>query len=546
MKWWGWGAEDKTFALENRPELLALLEELVGPIATDRLPAVPLDQVRLPDPAGPDSMRAVWEALLGSSQVVTERLTRIKRSLGKSYPDLVRVRRGRIDHAPDAVLFPQDPEQVEAVLRIAAERNIAVVPFGGGTSVVGGVEPRRGQGTAAVTLDLTRLSRVVDLDEKSDIARLQAGLYGPALEAALREKGYTLQHFPQSFEFSTLGGWIATRSAGQASTKYGKIEDMVLGLDLIAPVGIIKTNPAPASATGPGVHQMLIGSEGIFGVIVEAQVKVHKIPAVQQYRGLLFKSFESGVAALRAIAATSVRPAVLRLSDREETRISLALRGRPGSVIESIKQDLGWRYLMKKGYGNGCLMLVGLEGDDDEVGYQARTVGSLCRRFEGFDIGAGPGKKWLQSRFELPYLRDDLLDRRVLVDTLETATSWRHLLTLYAAVKDALTQAIAARGLKGLVMMHISHVYPTGASLYFTFACRQAQGMELEQWQEIKKAATDAIMANHGTLSHHHGIGADHAPWLAQEHGPLVIRGLRALKATLDPCGIMNPGKLLI
>ncbi|MBI1748778.1 MAG: FAD-binding oxidoreductase [Acidobacteria bacterium] len=547
MKWWGWGAEDITFALEGRTELLNLLEECIGPVGTEKTPPIPLDQIRLPEPATPDDLPSKFESLLGAAQISTDRLVRLKHSLGRSYTDLLRLRQGQIDRAPDLVLFPRSPTDIETALRLATENHVSVVPFGGGTSVVGGVEALRGNAAAgAITLDLANLNRVIDVDEKSDVAIMQAGLSGPALEAALREKGYTLQHFPQSFEFSTLGGWIATRSAGQASTKYGKIEDMVLGLSMVTPVGSITTKAAPAAANGPSMNQWLIGSEGIFGIITEAQLKVYRIPATQNYRGLLFKTLYDGLAAVRAIAAAQIHPAVLRLSDMEETKLSMALKGKPTSFAESLKQDLGWRYLQRKGYGWGCLMLLGLEGHEKEVAHQCRSALAIARRYDGFDLGRGPGRKWLKSRFELPYLRDDLLDRRVLVDTLETATTWRNVLPLYHALTDTLTQVIGAAGRKALVMAHISHVYSTGASLYFTFACRQCAGAELEQWRQIKQAATDCIMANHGVLSHHHGIGADHAPWLEQEHGPLAMQAMRAVKQTLDPQGIMNPHKLLL
>jgi alkyldihydroxyacetonephosphate synthase len=391
-----------------------------------------------------------------------------------------------------------------------------------------------------VSLDLRRLDRIVDIDRQSLTATLEAGLFGPELERRLAAEGLTLGHFPQSFEFSTVGGWVATRSAGQASTGFGRIDELVEGVTCVAPAGRVEARAQPASAAGPRLRELLVGSEGALGVISSATLRVRPAPAARLYEGWSFKSFAEGIEAFRVMEQAEASPDIARLSDEEETRIALTM-GSSGSTFER----LGRAYLRLRGHEGGCLAIAGYEGDDDHVARRRERTAALLRAGGGLLLGRNPGESWARGRYAAPYLRDELLSRGVLVETLETATSWSGLAALYRGVAGALRDSLGARGTPPIVMCHVSHLYPSGASLYFTFFARQQAGEELEQWRAAKKAASDAIVANGGTITHHHAIGRDHLPWMRHEVGETGLELLRAAKERLDPAGIMNPGKLL-
>jgi alkyldihydroxyacetonephosphate synthase len=415
-----------------------------------------------------------------------------------------------------------------------------VVPFGGGTSVVGGVEPLRGGFSSVVSLDLERLDSL-SVDRRSLLATFGAGLRAPRAEARLNGRGLTLGHFPQSYELASIGGYVATRSAGQASTGYGRIDKLVRGVRMVAPAGEVVVKPFPASAAGPALRELVVGSEGALGVITEATLAVRPLPSARVYEGWSFRSFAEGAEAFRELEQAHASPDVARLSDEEETRLALALSS-SGSLFERA----GLAYLRARGHAGGCLVIAGFEGaSSDEVSARQRRAGAVLARCGGLRLGARPGEAWLRGRYNGPYLRDELLDRGVMVETLETAATWTDLQRVHTTVADALRGALAARGTLALVGCHISHLYPSGASLYFTWMARQDQGAELDQWRAAKTAATDAIIASGGTLTHHHAVGHDHAPWLSAEIGDLGVAALRAVKSELDPAGIMNPGKLL-
>jgi alkyldihydroxyacetonephosphate synthase len=369
---------------------------------------------------------------------------------------------------------------------------------------------------------------------------VQAGIRAPALERQLGARGLTLGHFPQSYEYVSLGGCAATRSAGQASTGYGAIEKMVLGLRLAAPASEIALAAVPATAAGPGLRQLLVGSEGALGVISELALRVRPAPRERIYEGVFFEDFAAGSQALRALAREHALPDVARLSDEQETRMSLALAGSGG-----VKGRLGRGYLQLRGYREGCLAILGFEGAAEEVAPRRGRALELVRGFGGLAVGRSPGEAWQAGRFSAPYLRDELLTHGVMVETLETAAQWSKLAGLHRAVGEAIGGALRAGGTPGLVMCHVSHIYETGASLYFTLIARQREGDEIEQWRAVKQAAGEAILAGGGTITHHHGIGRDHAQWMTREVGEGGVAALRALKAELDPTGIMNPGKLL-
>jgi alkyldihydroxyacetonephosphate synthase len=538
MRWWGWGEDGHDVALPEHA--LELLRNEIGLDPAAQTPPVALEEVRLSASRLDGGLRSRLAGIVGEEHVRDDRAARVEHAAGRSYPDLVRLRTGALEGAPDAVVAPGSADQVRALLAECASARVAVVPFGGGTSVVGGVDPFADGFPAVISLDLARLDRVVSVDRTSLTATLEGGLFGPEAERRLASEGLTLGHFPQSFEFSTVGGWVATRSAGQASTGYGRIDELVEGLRVVAPAGEVGARAIPATAAGPDLRELLIGSEGVLGVICEATLRVRVTPAVRRYEGWSFRSFAEGCEALRVMEQADASPDVVRLSDEEETRLSLALAS-TGSTTERA----GRAYLRLRGHEGGCLAIMGYEGEAEEVERRRLHASALLRAGGGLALGQRPGQSWVRNRYGGPYLRDALMDRGGFVDTLETATHWSNLGTLYAAVAGALRGALSERGTPPLVMCHVSHLYRSGASLYYTFLARADADAPLDQWRAAKSAASDAIVANGGTITHHHAIGRDHAPWLRAEVGEVGLDLIRAAKQRLDPAGIMNPGKLL-
>ncbi len=531
-KWWGWGEAGRRATLG--PGALEMLTELLGP--PRRSAPVALDEVRLADPAPlPDSIRDV----VGADHVLTEREDRVRHAAGKSYPDLIRLRSGEIEDAPDAVVEPAGHDEVVAVLDACTRERVAVVPFGGGTSVVGGVDPVRGSFERVISLDLGRM-RSVDVDRRSLTARLGPGLLGPDAERALGAAGVTLGHFPQSFEHATIGGFAATRSAGQASSGYGRFDRMVTAVRLAAPAGELRTIETPHSAAGPALRELVVGSEGVLGAITEVTACVRPSPEERRYEAWIAPDFASGVEIVRELAQQRMLPDVIRLSDRNETRVSLALSG-TGAAARRMLDG----YLRLRGRARGCILITGWEGTREEVALRRALAKRLLRSGGAIALGDRPGRSWLKGRFEGPYLRDELLDLSYMVETLETAHTWTRLGELYHAVCGAIRDALDAQETPGLVFAHVSHAYPDGASLYFTLLAAQRVGHELEQWRAVKRAASETIVRTGGTITHHHAIGRDHLPYVRDEIGELGVEAIAAVKARLDPAGIMNPGKLV-
>jgi alkyldihydroxyacetonephosphate synthase len=548
LRWNGWGGLGESMDLSPareqamRAELGRLLAHRFAPPAA---PAV-LEQIRL----GPSKLSAETQSALraacGDTGFSISSLERVTHSLGRSLPDLLRLRRGDIPHAPDAVVHPTSEGAVASVLRIAAEANLAVIPFGGGSSVVGGVEPLTLRGQAgALSLDTTRLDALVRIDRESLTATFQAGIDGPALEAALRPHGLTLGHFPQSFEYSTLGGWVATRSSGQSSSGYGAIEDLLVSTRVMTPAGVVRTLPMPRSATGPDLNELILGSEGTLGVIVEATVRVHELPTVLEDRGMLFRSFADGVATVRQATREGVRVAVMRLSDAAETALARTLQHDPARRFDPASAALA--LLSRFGYADGRTVLIyAVEATSRRQASAAlRRMLAIGRAHGGMPLGRAPGRSWRRDRFRTPYFRDWLLDLGVAVDTYETAVPWSRLESTHAAVLLAMRRAAEVHAGAGIAAAHLSHSYHDGGCLYFTLLYPLDHANDLVQWEAIKREVTEAIIAAGGTLSHHHGVGVDHLPWLAREKGALGLAALRAARTALDPRGLMNPGKLL-
>ncbi|MEN3534087.1 FAD-binding oxidoreductase [Microbispora sp. ZYX-F-249] len=521
MLWSGWG--DPAKAAELPAPVRDLLAELLG-VRAPAAPAATFGEVRLPPVALPPPVQAALATVVGDEHVRADDDARIRHTRGKSTPDLLLMRAGDASDAPDAVVLPGSHDEVAAVLRLCAEHRVAVVPFGGGTSVVGGLVAARRGFAGVVALDLTRLDRLVSVDPVSMVAELEPGLRAPQAEQLLAGHGLTLGHFPQSYEYATLGGFAAARSSGQASAGYGRFDDMVAGLTVATPRGTLEIGRAPRSAAGPDLRQVFLGSEGALGVITSLRLRVHRTPAVRAYEGWRFESFAAGTAAVRRLAQEGPPPTVLRLSDETETMVGLA---KPA--------DLG-----AAGRDSGCLLVAGFEGAPGDVAHRRDRVAAVLIEAGGVHLGPEPGEKWARGRFSAPYLRDSLLAAGATVETLETAGFWSNLPRLYDAVRLALHGALGSP----LVMCHISHVYATGASLYFTVVTAQTAD-PLAQWAAAKRAANEAIVGAGGTISHHHGVGRDHREAYAAEIGDLGGEILRGIKERLDPDGILNPGVLI-
>ncbi len=544
VKWWGWGWDDKSRPVEGSPVLWRYLRDRLQVDPNVRRPVPPIDAVRIPPSLlSPDEITEL-ERVVGEGGVSVEAHDRIAHALGRSYKDLIRLRAGTLVRAPDAILFPESEAAVRAVLDLARRRRYAVVPYGGGTSVVGGVETLAdGTYAASLTLDLRRMHRVKAIDEHSGLIVAEPGIRGPLLEEALVARSLTLGHFPQSWEFSTLGGWIATRAAGGLSNRYGRIDDLVVGLRLVSPTRTLELRPLPGEDHGPDLKELVLGSEGVLGVITEATVRARPLAAARDFASRLFHSFEEGLGALRAMAREDALPDLTYLSDEEETRFLAAEAGVGPSGGGG--SGLGLKLLGARGYqiDRGSLLLMAFEGTAERVAHREQRALRLAA--PAASLGAGPAKRWYAERFETPYLRDSLVDHGILVDTVETAASWSNLLGVYRAGGKALQTALWEQAGAGLVLCHVSHVYPDGASLYFTFFGVARPGKEIAEWGAVKDAVTVAFVDAGGALSHHHGIGADHAPYLGKVIGEDGVLVLRALKRELDPEGIMNPGKLV-
>jgi alkyldihydroxyacetonephosphate synthase len=532
-KWWGWGDPANTPELDG--EALAVLRERIGelepwPLARDlagfELPAA--------EPLPPALVEAVGaEAIFDSAE------DRLRHASGRGYADLARMRSGRLEAAPDAVAMPADAAALRRLLEVCARAGIAVVPFGGGTSVVGGVEPLRGIHSRLISLDLGAL-RDVEVDRRSLTARLGAGLRGPEAEAALQREGLTLGHFPQSFEYATIGGFAATRSAGQASSGYGRFDALVSSVRLLAPAGDLRTLETPHTAAGPALRELIVGSEGTLGVIPDVTVRVRPEPPLRRYEAWMAESFEAGAEIVRTMAQGPGLPDVVRISDEEETEGSLALSGPRG-----VAGRLFGGYLGLRGRGDGCLVIVGHEGEEESVARRRALTVRALRAGGAAYLGQAAGRSWEHGRYQGPYLRDTLMGMGAMVETLETSHTWSRLGELHATVAAAIRDSLAEQGTPGIVWCHLSHAYPDGASLYFTFIARRRSGEEIEQWRRAKRAASEAIVACGATITHHHAVGRDHAPYMEAEVGSTGLDVLRAVKEQLDPAGIMNPGKLL-
>ena len=501
-------------------------------------PPVPVPEMQLAPSRLDPAARVHLVALLGAEHVADDRATRLAHAGGRSYLDLLRRRAGDASDAPDAVVFPADTAQVEALLHTCSQLGVVVVPYGGGTSGVGGLAGTDVDDRAVVAVDLRRMADVHAIDVPSSLVTVGPGIRGPALETALAAEGLTLGHAPRSREFATVGGWAATRSAGQSATGSGRFADLVAGLTLATPSGVLTLGAAAGATAGPDLLGLALGSEGTLGVITELRLRVRPAPRRTVHEGWSFRTWAAGLAALQRLARHDLLPDVVRLADPDDTRATLLQSRGPGARLVRAR-------LRVRRHGGGCLLVVGWSGLPTIVAARRSAAASVLRDGGANRLGRRVGEAWLWSRFSAPDLRDRLLDAGLLVEDLDTAATWTDLPAVYDAVRRALVASLTASGRRPLVLGSVSHASATGAALSVTVLADRDDDLPLQQWLAAGRAATDAALAAGGTLTHHAGIGAERRPWLPQQAGELGVDVLRAVKARLDPARICNPGVLL-
>jgi alkyldihydroxyacetonephosphate synthase len=531
LKHWGWGYEDQQPPRDQVEGIAGMVTDRLGFEIDEIEEAVPLEAVELPESRlkPPEELAGMFSA---------DRYDRVAHALGKAYRDVVRGFRGEFANPPDLVAYPESAEDVDAILNFCDDEKAAAIPFGGGTSVVGGIEPRmREDYPAVVTIDLRRMDRVLEVDPVSKAARIQAGATGPGLESQLRKHGLTLRHFPQSFEYSTLGGWIATRAGGHFATVETHIDDLIESIRAVTLDGDWQSRRLPGSGAGPSPDQMLVGSEGILGVIVDAWVRVRERPTEKVSCGVAYEDFAAGAEAVRAISQSGLNPSNCRLLDPVESEVTSA--GPPGKA----------------------LLVLGFESAHIPVEERMSLALDICRehggdagdlRRSGESSGDDPVNAWRSAFLQAPYLRDSFVACGILSDTFETAITWDRFPDFHADVIETATKAVAkASGVKGegpgspRISCRFTHVYPDGPAPYYTVLAPARRGDEVAQWDEIKAAVSETLNEAGGTITHHHAVGRDHRPWYDRQRPDPFADALRAAKRELDPNGVLNPGVLI-
>ncbi len=527
-KWWGWGVEGGGPSEDQARSALESLGMLFGRKLVPRVPPS-ADHLDLPAP------KVVIPEKLGVI-AAQDSFTRASHAFGKSYRDVIRSLHGRVDHPPDAVCYPAGEKDVATILEWCSDTSVAVIPYGGGSSVVGGVEPVVGDRyLGVVTMDMGLMGRVLDVDQTSRAASIEAGALGPAIEDQLRPYGLTIRHFPQSFEFSSLGGWIATRAGGHFATLYTHIDDLVESIRLVAPAGVMESRRLPGSGAGPSPDRLALGSEGALGVITRAWVRLQARPRWRSGAAVRFRSFEEGVAAAKAVAQSGLFPANCRLLDPGEALASGAdSTGMSVLVLAFESADHPLSPWIERAV-ECCKDHGGILGDE---GIQSTTGES---RADG-----GAALQWRKSFLNGPYLRDILACSGVLCETFETAVTWDRFGALNDAVQRAVRGAFEETGATpGILNCRFTHVYPDGPAPYYTVLAPAREGSELAQWSVIKEAASEAVLASGGTITHHHAVGRDHRKWYEEQRPAAFGSVLSAAKAMMDPAWVCNPGVLV-
>jgi len=547
QKWWGWGAEGIEFSFADKPKFAPFVLDVLGVDVTKPAPRV-RDFASLDVPASQlsDELRATLVSAVGEDYVVDDDEMRVVHAFGRGVRDLVRVRRGELGRVPDVVVYPADEDAVVAIVDAACEADAVVIPYGGGSNIVGALEAVPTETRQVVSVNLGRMNKVLEINESAGLARIQAGVLGPDMEIQLNAKGWTLGHFPDSFMWSTLGGWIATRSSGMQSDKYGDIADCTRGLRMVMKGQVLALRPLPSSSSGPSVREMVLGSEGRLGIITEAWMNVHRLPPVREIQAYFFPTYDAGLEAMTELAASDAAPSITRVMDANETAFSMA-NGKKSGRVSHLMNRAVQEVMTRKGWDltQIALAFVGYEGTAVHVRYEKSLVGKIVSRHGGMGVGKGPGALYDQKKYDVPYIRDFLLDRGIPADVSETATPWSLMKTMHDNTVAAAYKAMDEAGVKGFVMCHLSHSYHSGACQYFTFAINDASEHNMETYDRVKRAIQQSFMDNGGTVSHHHGVGEEHSPWLDQDISPAGVFIQRKLLEGVDPGHNFNPGKII-
>lgn len=554
QKWWGWGYEGvPEFRYDNKPNFAPFVLKKVGldlRTAQVERPA-PLAELGVPASRASASDLEALAAIVGDDNVVTDDEVRIVHWAGRSVRDLVRTRQGDFTRVPDAVAYPGSEDEVLALLQAAYERDWVIIPFGGGTSISGSLHAESDETRTVVTVDLGRMNAVLSVDEHSGLATVQAGILGPDLEAALGARGLTMGHVPDSFTYSTLGGWVATRSSGMQSDRYGDIADIVKGLHLVRPTGVIVLRDLPSTSTGPSVREMVLGSEGRLGIITQVTIQVHKLPAEREVIAYMFPTWDAALLAMHEVARSEAHPVFTRISDADETAFSLSTVKEATTKVGKVKQfvqDKLFGYLKSKGWDLDamCISYACYEGSKNHNLLEKKIVKDIVAKHGGITLGSGPGALYDQKKFDTPYIRDFLLDRHTIGDVSETSAPWSKLAAVHRDAKAAAHKAFEEIGRKGFIFCHMSHSYHAGACLYFTFAFVYGTPEEaLDQYDHVKSAIQQSFMDSGATLSHHHGVGTEHKQWMSQDISEAGVDLMRGLFTSADPKGLLNPAKVI-
>lgn len=545
-KLWGWGKSDKFYDDDQRPKLWPYLKKY-NVTQNNQTLFVAEQDIKVPVAKINNDFFTSISQLLKEEQIKSDDESRLRHTFNQSYLDLFCLRQGIIERAPDLILYPESQKDVEIIVEQAHQCNICLIPYGGGTNVAAGTDPEVAEQRMIVVVDLGRMDKIIALDERSRIARVQAGIIGQDLEEQLNRLGYTCGHDPDSIEFSTLGGWIASRSSGMLSNKYGDIVDLLVSATLVTPIGTIAKTIVPATSAGPDFNHLIAGSEGNFGIITEATIHIFKLQKKTIFKSFLVPSFELGAGIVEQFVEHNCLPALVRVLDAEETGLS-ASTVKKSAYFRSLLGKIIKTYITKIKHFNmsqACFMFLKFVGDKQEVAYQWQKVKTICDKAGAFALGSGPAQAWDEGKYDLALLRDLVVKNGVITDACETATIWSNVIPLYNKTKEAMTAAIKKYTDMAWVGCHISHTYRHGACLYFLFACAEKKGAEIEQYLAVKNAATATFATAGGTISHHHSVGRLHQPYLATEISAKGIYLLQKIKNIFDPKQIMNPGKLI-
>ena len=547
QKWWGWGTEGIEFSYADKPKFAPFVLERLGVDVTKPGPRVrSFASLDVPESRLTEALRGHLVAAVGEPYVTQDAEMRVVHGFGRGVRDLVRVRRGDLGRLPDVVVYPGDESEVVSIVDACVAANAVLIPYGGGSNIVGALEAMPTEQRQVVSINLGRMNKVLEIDEVAGLARIQAGALGPDMEEQLNAKGWTMGHFPDSFMWSTVGGWIATRSSGMQSDKYGDIADITRGLRMVMAGQTLVLRPLPSYSSGPSVREMVIGSEGRLGIITEAWMNVHRLPEVREIQAYFFPDYYSGLKAMEAIAASDAAPSITRVMDANETAFSMA-NGKKSSRVGHFMSKAIQTFMERKGWDLNqiAISFIGYEGTAVHVRYEKGLVGKIIGAHGGFGVGKGPGALYDQKKFDVPYIRDFLLDMGIPADVSETPMPWSKMESMHRLVTAAAQKAFDEAGVQGFIMCHLSHSYHSGACQYFTFAINDPSERNMETYDRVKQAIQQTFVDNGGAISHHLGVGEEHSPWLEQDISPAGVFIQRKLFEGVDPDGLFNPGKII-